>query len=193
MKKSDLTILILTFDLTQEIRPARYLPKVCHKIFDKTMIEIAIETCLRLNPTKIILYVSKNNIECINKTLKHTDYSKILSYCILDNELNGKRRLSIGEICFHNKNVLVIPGNSPLLTTKTLFRMISENRDIKIHNSLFYLRKENFNKLDYIDEMPVTKDFLIPEVEIKRVELKGDLDYVIQITEERNKKLGIKK
>lgn len=189
MKKSDLTILILTFDLTQEIRPARFLPKVCHKIFDKTMIEIAIETCLRLNPTKIILYVSKNNIECINKTLKHMDYSKMLSYCILDNELNGKRRLSIGAHCFHNKNILVIPGNSPLLTTKTLFRMISENRDIKIYDSLFYLRKENFHKLDKINEMPVTEDFIISDVELKRVEMKSDLDYVIQkMTEMRNKK-----
>jgi bifunctional N-acetylglucosamine-1-phosphate-uridyltransferase/glucosamine-1-phosphate-acetyltransferase GlmU-like protein len=192
MKKSDLTILILTFDLTQEIRPARYLPKVCHKIFDKTMIEIAIDTCLRLNPTKIILYVSKNNIECINKTLKHMDYSKMLSYCILDNDLNGKRRLSIGAHCFNGKNILVVPGNSPLLTTKTLFRMISENRDVKIHDSLFYLKKENSDKLDRINEMPITKDFLIPEIETKRVELKGDLDFVVQIVEERNKKLGIK-
>lgn len=192
MKKTDLTILILTFDLTQEIRPARYLPKVCHKIFDKTMIEIAINTCLRLNPTKIILYVSKNNIECINKTLKHMDYSKLISYCILDNDLNGKRRLSIGEHCFNGKNILTVPGNSPLLTTKTLFRMISENRDIKLHDSLFYLKKENSDKLDKINEMPVTKDFLIPENETKRVEFKSDLDFVVQIIEERNKKLGIK-
>ena len=51
MKKSDLTILVLTFDLTQEIRPARYLPKVCHKVFQKTMIEIVIENCLHLNPS----------------------------------------------------------------------------------------------------------------------------------------------
>ena len=116
--QKDLSILILTFDLDQEIKPAKFLPKVCHKVGEKTMIEIAIETSLKLNPTKLVVYVSKNNIECINKTLKHNNYSKLVNYCILDNELNGKRKLSIGQQCFENKNVLLIPGNSPLLSSK---------------------------------------------------------------------------
>ena len=189
MKKGDLAVLILTFDVDQEIRPARFLPKVCHKVLDKTMIEIAIETCLRLNPNKIIVYVSKNNIECINKTLKHNDYSKLITYCILDNTLE-ERKLSIGEKCFKGKNILVIPGNSPLLSTKTLYRMISEPRDIKIHNSLFYLKKGNYPLLDAISEVGTTKDFLISETELQRVEKKSDLDSVIKHVEERNKRMG---
>lgn len=182
--KSDLVVIILTFNLTEEVRPAKFLPKVCHKIEDKTMIEIAVENCLKINPSKIILYVSKNNIQCINKTLKHKDYSKNISFCIFDNELNGIRKLSIGKCCFENKNILVIPGNSPLLSTKTMFRMISENKNIKILNNLFYLKKESLNLLDSLPEIQVS-DFLISNLELKQVETKGDLDEVVKIFEDK--------
>ena len=188
--KKDLVVIILTFNLTEEVRPARFLPKVCHKIEDKTMIEIAVENCLKLNPAKIILYVSKNNIQCINKTLKHQDYSKTISFCIFDNELNGPRKLSIGKTCFEDKNVLFIPGNTPLLSTKTMFRMISENKNIKIADNLFYLKKESLNLLDSITDVPKS-DFLISNVELKNVETKGDLDEVTKVFE--NKKSRFKK
>ena len=71
----DLYVLILTFSLDQDVKPPKFLPKVCHKIQEKTMIEIVIENALKLNPKNIIIYVNKNNIECINKTLKHADYA----------------------------------------------------------------------------------------------------------------------
>lgn len=183
--KTDLVVIILTFNLTEEVRPAKFLPKVCHKIEDKTMIEIAVENSLKLNPSKIILYVSKNNIQCINKTLKHQDYSKSIFFCIFDNELNGPRKLSIGKRCFENKNILFIPGNSPLLSTKTMFRMISENKNIKIEDNLFYLKKDSLNLLDKITEK---SDFLISNLELKQVETKADLDEVIKIFEDKKKR-----
>jgi bifunctional N-acetylglucosamine-1-phosphate-uridyltransferase/glucosamine-1-phosphate-acetyltransferase GlmU-like protein len=185
--KTDLVVIILTFNLTEEVRPAKFLPKVCHKIEDKTMIEIAVENSLKLNPSKIILYVSKNNIQCINKTLKHQNYSKSIFFCIFDNELNGPRKLSIGKCCFENKNVLFIPGNSPLLSTKTMFRMVSENKNIKVENNLFYLKKDSLNLLDKITEMEKS-DFLISNLELKKVETKPDLDEIVKIFEDRKKR-----
>ncbi|GAG81359.1 unnamed protein product, partial [marine sediment metagenome] len=165
-----------------------YIPKVCHKIEDKTMIEIAVENCLKINPNKIILYVSKNNIQCINKVLKHSDYSKLISFCIFDNELNKERKLSIGKECFKDKNILVIPGNSPLLSTKTLYRMVSNNETIKIKNNLFYLKKEFIDNLDEISKIPRT-NFLISEIELKQVETKGDLNDVLQFIADKKSKL----
>jgi bifunctional N-acetylglucosamine-1-phosphate-uridyltransferase/glucosamine-1-phosphate-acetyltransferase GlmU-like protein len=174
MNKVGLTVIIMTFMLHQEVKPAKFLPKVCHKVNGKSMIEIAIETSLKLNPTNIILYVSKNNIECINKILKHNDYFKLISFCILDNE-KEKRRMSASK-CFANKNVLVIPGNCPLLTYKSLYKLVSENQTVKIKNNLFYLRMENLSQIDSIDKLPETH--IIPENELKQVETKADLDYV---------------
>lgn len=186
----DLIILILTLGLEEEVKPARFLPKVCHKINDKTIIENVIENCLRLNPNKIILYVSKNNIQCINKVLKYTNYSKMVSFCIFDNELNGQRRLSIGQRCFSDKNILVVPGNMPLLSTKTLFRMISENRNVKISDDLFYLKKESMNMLDQVHEI-TNESFSIPNIELKRVNTKGDLEEIESHVNDRKKKYSL--
>ena len=184
----DLIVIILTFNLDEEVKPARYLPKVCHKIEDKTMIEISIENCLRLNPIKIILYVSKNNIQCINKVLKHANYSKVISFCIFDNELNGVRKLSVGQKCFSNKNILIIPGNAPLLSTKTLFRMISDNKNVKIKNNLFYLKNESLKLLDSITDIKPS-DFMVPEMELKQVETKDDLNEVEQEVKQKKKRM----
>lgn len=185
--KNDLVVIILTFNLTEEIRPAKFLPKVCHKIDNKTMIEIVVENSLKLNPGKIMLYVSKNNIQCINKTLKHQDYSKLISFCIFDNELNGVRKLSIGKCCFKDKNILVIPGNAPLLSTKTMFRMISENQNVKIQDNLFYLKKDSLELLDLLGEIQKS-EFLISNLELKQVETKGDLDEITKVFESRKNK-----
>ena len=184
----DLFIIILTFNLDENLLPPRFLPKVCHKVDGKSMIETCIENCLKLNPKKIMLYVSKNNIQFINKLIKHSNYTKVISYYIFDNEMNGKRKLSIGLKCFKDKNILVVPANAPLLSTKTLFRMISENRNVKIKDNLFFLQNNSLHKIDLMNEHPIT-DFQVPEIEIKQIETKGDLDFVEEHILERKKKM----
>jgi bifunctional N-acetylglucosamine-1-phosphate-uridyltransferase/glucosamine-1-phosphate-acetyltransferase GlmU-like protein len=180
----NLTILIMTFKLNQEIKSSKYLPKVCHKIGDKTMIEIVLETALKINPKNIILYVSKNNVQCINKVLKHTYYAKYISYCILDNELNGEQKLSLAHNCYESENVLVIPGNAPLLNSRTLYRIIAENKDIKILDNLFYLKKENLNIIDIMPNLP-NVGFDIPKQELRLVETKSDLEDIQKLFEDK--------
>ncbi len=162
-------ILILTFDLdikeNCKIKPQKYLPRVCREFRGKTMIEIAIENSLRLNPDRIILYVYKNNIEYINKIVRRKPYSKILSYCMLG---------SLNKIKY--KNLLVIPGNAPLLTIRTMNRIIGQNRNIKINNNLFYLKE---GKIKDIFEMEVSKEFLISQIEINKVENEEELKKLI--------------
>jgi len=184
----DLFIIILTYNLDEKILPPRFLPKVCHKIDGKSMIETCIENCLKLNPKKIMLYVSKNNVQFINKLVKHSNYSKVISYYIFDNDFTKKRKLSVGLKCFKDKNILVVPGNAPLLSTKTLYRMISENKNVKIKDNLFFLQNNSLDKLDFMIEHPVT-EFFVPEIEIKQIETKADLDFIENHIKERKKKL----
>jgi len=179
-KMKDLFVIILTFNLDERDLPPRFLPKVCHKVDGKSMIETCIENCLKLNPTKIILYVSKNNVQFINKLLKHAEYSKVISYYIFGDE----RKISVGMKCFKDKNILVVPGNAPLLSTKTLFRMISENQNVKIKDNLFFLKSDSLDKIDSMNEHPVT-DFMVPEIELKQVETKGDLEFIEEYKRKR--------
>ena len=165
-----LTVLILTLDLHKNKEDAKhkpyakkYMPRVCAKIGDKTMIEITIENALRLNPVSVVLYVYKNNIEFINNVLKRKPYSKVLTYMFREN------------LKFENCNLLVIPGNYPLLSVKSLIRLVSQNRNIKINNNLFYLKNDSLYMFDVITDIPKSNDFIISTSELKKVEKYTDL------------------
>lgn len=163
-----LSILILTFDLHKKKQTKsqnkRYLPRVCAKIGDKSLIEMAVDNALRLNAANIIIYVYKNNIEYINNVLKRKPYSKLLTYMFAEN-------LKFEE----GYNLLVMPGNYPLLTVKTLLRMIAYNKNLKIDNNLFFLKSDSLHLFDKINEMAVTKDFIVNGSELKKVEKEKDL------------------
>lgn len=165
-----LTVLILTLDLHKNKERVeyksyvkKYMPRVCAKIGDKTMIEVAIENVLKLNPASIVIYVYKNNIEFINNVLKRKHYSKILTYMFHEN------------LKFEGCNLLVIPGNYPLLSVKSLERLVSQNKNIKINNNLFYLKNDSLHMFDTITESPKSKDFVISASELKKVEKQADL------------------
>jgi hypothetical protein len=163
-----LSILILTFDLHKKKlnvknNTIKYMPRVCAKIGDKCLIEIAVENALRLDPDNIIIYIYKNNIEYINNVLKKKPYSKLLTYMFSET-------LKFEE----NNNVLVIPGNYPFLSVKTLLRLIG-NRNIKIDNNLFFLKSDSLHLFEKVNEMHVTKDFIISSNELKKIEKEKDL------------------
>ena len=165
-----LNILILTFDLhkkktvikTRDVK--KYMPRVCAKIGDKTLIEMAIENAVRLNAENILLYVYKNNIEYINNVLKRKPYSKLLTYMFADT-------LKLEE----DHNLLVIPGNYPFLKVKTLLRMIGSHKNVKIDNNLFFLKYDSLHLFDKISEVHVTKEFIIANAELKKIEKEKDL------------------
>ena len=165
----NLSILILTFDLHKKKsrnknNVGKYMPRVCAKIGEKTLIEIAIENALRLNPISLILYVYKSNIEYINNVLKRKPYSKLLTYMFSEN-------LKFEQ----DHNLLVIPGNYPFLTVKTLSRMVGYNKNLKIDNNLFFLKSESLHLFQKVNEVPVTKDFIVSGNELKKIEKEKDL------------------
>ena len=81
-----LCIIVTTNDLNKEIHPPKYQPKVCYSLGDKTILEVCLDHLVQLNPKRIILMVSKNEIQPINRVLKYLSYAKLISYCIFDQE-----------------------------------------------------------------------------------------------------------
>ena len=198
--KFDLAVVILTFELSEKLKKIKYTPKVCHKINDKTMIEIAVDTASKLEPSLIIILVSKYNITHINKALKYSEHSKLISFCMVDNSLlsESNMKISLAKKCYENKNLLVIPGYCPLLSVKTLFRIISSNSSnssnphlIKIKDNLFYLPKELLDKVDKINGVGHGSthgfDNNINELELREVNTLNDLEEIKEIIEKRKK------
>lgn len=154
----------------------RIIPKVCYKIGDKSMLEIVLENVSKLNPKIIILMIEKNNIININKLIKHADYAKLISYCIFDNQKINN--FSIAKKCYTDKNVLVVPGICPLLTTRSMYKMISLNRNVKINDYLFYLKKSDLEKIDDISEYFSNDENLLPEKETMKIENRKQLEKI---------------
>ena len=188
MKNRDLAVVILTTD--DRHYDGQYLPTVCHKISDKTMLEIAITLALKLDPKIIILICNKYNILTINKLLRDKHYSEILSIHIDNNDLGP----IVSKKCYKNKDVLVMPGNSPLLSEKTLFKMIDTSFPLSmITDKLFFIKKEyikymeDLELIDFIDTVKTTTN------ELKEIKTKGDLDIVRKIYNKTFKKKNKKK
>ena len=103
------------------------IPKVLHKLNEKTLIQNVIDTANELNPDKIGIIVGKykDQIEqSINKTIDEDILSKI-EY-IIQEEAKGTGHAVQCSMNFikNYKNVLVLSGDVPLITQKTLTNMI---------------------------------------------------------------------
>lgn len=184
----NLCVIVLTTDLNAVHKPPKFIPKVCYKVGEKTMIEICLENIALLNPSRIILMVSKYDIFYINKLIKHASYSKLISYCIFDNQNNERPyTISLAKNCYSGKNILVVPGNSPLLTSKIMYRMISENRNVKITNHLFYLEKECVSEIDYISDYNTGDEDFITAKEKIQIESVSQYEEIKLLFEKKSK------
>ena len=161
--RKNLCVLILTIDINQinqnnQINNVNnILPIVCHTVGSQTMIETILELILKLSPEKIIVYVNKYNIECINKSLKHQSYSKLITFCVVDNELDkNSRRLSYSK-CLSG-HILVVPANCPLLKLSSLIKMSESKCNVKVNNNLFFIPKYS-DSVNIVNEI----DFLRPD------------------------------
>jgi len=171
----NLCVVVLTSGLKDS---PRNLPKVCYKIGDKSMLEIVLENVIQLNPNIIILMVERNNITPINKLIKHANYSKLISYCIFDS--NKESKISMAEKCYYGRNVLVVPGNGPSLSTKSMYKMISDSRNVKINDKLFYLKKDDVDKIDKIAEYSSEDEKMFPPTETLQIETREQLEKTIR-------------
>uniref|UniRef100_A0A6C0LHT2 UDP-N-acetylglucosamine diphosphorylase n=1 Tax=viral metagenome TaxID=1070528 RepID=A0A6C0LHT2_9ZZZZ len=104
------------------------LPKVLHNLTDKTLIRCVIETANKLNPDKIGIIVGKYKYE-IEKSIEETIEESILSkieYIIQEDAKGTGHAVQCATDFIKNyKSVLVLSGDVPLITEKTLTCMVN--------------------------------------------------------------------
>ena len=104
------------------------LPKVLHQLNDKTLIQCVIETANKLNPDKIGIIVGKykNQIEqSINEVFNEEILNKI-EYIIQEEAKGTGHAVQCGTHFIKNYNrILVLSGDVPLITDKTLTSMVN--------------------------------------------------------------------
>ena len=108
------------------------IPKVCHKVGDKTMIEHVVNTVNGLNKEinkKIYVVVSKENIEAIRNVLQDEKIRFKIQYEQLG---TAHAVISAMPCCDNSKDILVLLGDVPLIKTKTLGKIINTNCDAVI-------------------------------------------------------------
>ena len=166
----NLCVMILTSNVFELDIPPKIMPKVCFSINGKSMIEICIENALKLNPKKIILAVMRSHIIPINRLLKYKNYSKLISYHLVEEDRN------LSSVCCKGKDVLVIPGNAPLFSTDDMFKIISSRRNLKISNNLFFIKRDSLHLLNNTSDLDV-EDL----VEVQEVETRQDLEEISKL------------
>ena len=93
------------------------LPKVLHKLNNKTMIEHVVDTTLKINPEKIIVVVGYKN-ELIKKQLNNYD----IEYVEQLEQLGTGHAIMQCQNALNNfdGDTLILSGDVPLITKKTL-------------------------------------------------------------------------
>lgn len=106
------------------------LPKVLHKLNDKTLIQCVIETAHKLNPDKIGIIVGKYKDQ-IEQSVKETIEENILSKIeyIIQEEPKGTGHAvqCATEFIKNYDKILILSGDVPLITEKTLKSVVNLN------------------------------------------------------------------
>jgi bifunctional N-acetylglucosamine-1-phosphate-uridyltransferase/glucosamine-1-phosphate-acetyltransferase GlmU-like protein len=171
----DLCVIVLTNELNKTIQSPKYQPKVCYHLGNKSILEICLDQWIQLNPKRIILMVSKKEIQQINRIVKYLNYSKDLSYSIFDSGDN-KHSLKCAKSCYEDYNVLVVPGNAPKLTSKSLFKYIKKSQSFKINNKIFFLNKLDIELIDTPEKLP---EIYIEEADTEMIETQRQYDILL--------------
>lgn len=105
------------------------IPKVCHKVGDKTMIEHVVNAASLSLPRDIIVVVSKDNINDIKKALKDKNIRFKIQYEQLG---TGHAVISAVPCCNDCHDLLVLLGDVPLIKPQTLNKITTTNHDAVI-------------------------------------------------------------
>lgn len=152
-EKEKLGIILFTFNLDAEILPSKYIPKVCRKINDKSMIYLAVELANKLSPHYIFIHCNKYNISSINKELKNFKNQKNISF-VFD--------IFFLKDNFSFSSVLAFPAYSPLISLKTLKYMCNFKDYCKCKNNFFFI-SHSFSKI-LSEQKEKEKDSLLSSV-----------------------------
>jgi len=176
------------------------LPKVLHKIGNKTLIEHVIDTANKLNSDKIILIIGYKK-EVIKKELSHLN----IEYAIQNQQLGTGHAIKQCEKNVNNLNgdILILSGDVPLISEKTLINLIKEHKknsslatfiSSTIEDPTGYgriKRDENNNFISIIEQKDANKnELLIKEINagIYIFDIKTLFDKLSKIKNNNNQK-----
>ena len=152
------------------------LPKVLHKIGDKPMLLRCIQEALLINPFKILILVGKYK-DIIESTLKeYIDIEKNKIEFIIQSEALGTGHAI--QCCrnellkYNNYNVIILSGDTPLLTAETIQHILKDFVKVKIVTTLL----ENphgygriIEKNGFFEKIVEEKDCILEERQIQKV------------------------
>jgi len=172
LNHSNLTVIILAAG--KGTRMESDLPKVLHTINNKPILQTVIDTSLTLFPEKILIIVGYKKELVINQIKSN----KIISY------INQKEQRGTGDAIKYcldelssDKDVLILSGDVPLITSKTLKEFINQYKKNNSSASLIstnisdpkgygrIIRKNKSNLLKIVEH----KDANSEELNIKEI------------------------
>lgn len=118
------------------IDESNILPKVLHKVKGKPMLLHVIETAISINPIDIYIIVGKYK-DVIEKEIGNYNLSKKIKYVIQEEPLGTGHAI---QCCLPilqniNSNVIILSGDVPLISKKTLENLININ-NIKLMTTI---------------------------------------------------------
>jgi bifunctional UDP-N-acetylglucosamine pyrophosphorylase/glucosamine-1-phosphate N-acetyltransferase len=138
------------------------IPKVCHEVGGKTMIEHVVNTAKELNPKEIVVVVSKDNIKPIRHVLDGTG----VRLQIQQEQLGtGHAARCAVPCCSENSDMLILLGDVPLIKPSTLKSVVSTDHDAVImgfvnpdsdnrFGRIIVLHNRVFEIVEYADATP---------------------------------------
>ncbi|MEE9443107.1 MAG: NTP transferase domain-containing protein [candidate division Zixibacteria bacterium] len=107
------------------------LPKVLHEIMGRPMVEHLIDTLLSLSMDKIVVVVGYK-ADLVKEKL--SDYSNKVEFTLQSEQLGTGHAVLVTEEHFRDfeGNILVVAGDVPFLSAKTLLHLIAIHTDEKV-------------------------------------------------------------
>ena len=139
------------------------LPKVLHKISDRTLLQRVLDSCNELNPDRVFIIVGHKSKEVENSIIKNKNIQ-----FIVQNPQKGTGH-AIQVLSQHVKKqegkLLVLNGDVPLIKTETLKKLINFHDSKNADASLITTKKKNpygygrvFTKENLIERIVEEKD-----------------------------------
>lgn len=133
-----LDVVILAAGLGTRMKSSE--PKVLHKIFDKPIIDYVIECAGKLNPENIFVVINPS----MNRVVEHLKNYNVK--IVFQDEPKGTAHAVLCSMPYlMSDNVLVVNGDTPLITPETLLKFIDifQNNEVDLAILSFYPEREH--------------------------------------------------
>jgi UDP-N-acetylglucosamine pyrophosphorylase len=150
------------------------LPKVLHKLNGKSMIHYVIDLAEKINSEKIVLIVGHKN-ELVEDECKN----RKVDFVLQSPQLGTGHAIQMTEAAFkdYNGDILILSGDVPLLTEKSIKTLIEEHQKNKAAATLltaeltdpFGYGRVLRNKDDFVEGTVEQKDATEEQLKIKEI------------------------